>query len=185
MDIIFDLLGGSPSDLLLPRNFLIVEGKSEFDLLTNIIRNHYDGEFDGIKILFAGGNTERQSETIDAIDKTLRPLVGADHGIYKDRLVVILDKPNSSQTASYAAFRTGYPYLFDSGRVFELPFCSLEEYYPHPWTKTSTEVQAMRSTPRAKTQLAKEVAGGIVKSDFESQMIVIYDALLKCRSESF
>ncbi len=31
IDIIFDLLGGSPSDLLLPRNFLIVEGKSDFE----------------------------------------------------------------------------------------------------------------------------------------------------------
>lgn len=185
MDIVFDLLGGSPSDLLLPRNFLIVEGKSEFDLLTNIIKNHYCGEFDGIKILFAGGDTERQSETIDAVDKTLRPLVGTNHGIYKDKLVVILDKPNSSQSASYATFKTGHPYLFDSGRVFELPFCTLEEYYPNPWTKTAIEVQAMKSTPRAKTQLAREVASEIQKSDFESQMIVMFQALLKCREESF
>jgi putative ATP-dependent endonuclease of OLD family len=185
MDIVFDLLGGSPSDLLLPRNFLIVEGKSEFELLTNIIKNHYVGEFDGIKILFAGGDTERQSETIDAVDKTLRPLVGTDHGIYKDKLVVLLDLPNSSQTDSYATFKTGYPYLFDSGRVFVLPFCTLEEYYPNPWTKTASGVKEMSQISGEKTRLAKEVASGIQKSDFESQMSVIYNALMKCREESF
>ena len=107
-----------------------------------------------------------------------RPLVGTDHGIYKDKLVVILDKPNSRQTANYAMFKAGYPYLFDSGRVFALPFCTLEEYYPKPWTKTETEVPAMKTTPRAKTKLARKVAKEILKSDFGSQMIAIYGALL-------
>jgi putative ATP-dependent endonuclease of OLD family len=185
MDVVFDLLGGSPSDLLLPRNFLIVEGKSEWVLLTGMIKNHYAGDFDGIKILFAGGDTKRQSESIDAVDKTLRPLVGADHGIYKDRLVVIIDKPNAAQAASYATFKTSYPYLFNSGRVFEIPFCTLEEYYPNPWTKNESEVHDMKSIPGAKTQLAKEVASGIQKNDFESHMTEIYNALLKCRDESF
>ena len=32
--VVFELLGGSPSDLLLPRNFLIAEGPSEVELLT-------------------------------------------------------------------------------------------------------------------------------------------------------
>ena len=31
--VIFELLGGSPTDLLFPNNFLIVEGRSEFTLL--------------------------------------------------------------------------------------------------------------------------------------------------------
>ena len=39
--IVFELLGGSPSDLLLPKNFLIVEGQSEFEFLTRVIRRFY------------------------------------------------------------------------------------------------------------------------------------------------
>ena len=35
--IVFDLLGGSPSDLLLPRKFIIVEGQSEFEFSTNTL----------------------------------------------------------------------------------------------------------------------------------------------------
>ena len=32
--VIYELLGGSPADLLLPRNFLIVEGRCEYELLS-------------------------------------------------------------------------------------------------------------------------------------------------------
>ena len=96
LDIIFELLGGSPHDLLLPRNFLIVEGKSEYELLMGVIRRHYPEQFEGIKISFAGGDLRRQRESIEAVDKTLRPLVGTEGGIYRDRLVVLLDKPNTS-----------------------------------------------------------------------------------------
>ncbi len=35
-NVIFELLGGSPGDLLLPNNFLIVEGKSEIEFLTRV-----------------------------------------------------------------------------------------------------------------------------------------------------
>jgi putative ATP-dependent endonuclease of OLD family len=39
--VVYELLGGSPADLLLPRNFLIVEGLSELELLTRVIKRFY------------------------------------------------------------------------------------------------------------------------------------------------
>lgn len=39
IDIIYELLGGSPYDLLLPKNFLVVEGKSDYEFITRIIKN--------------------------------------------------------------------------------------------------------------------------------------------------
>jgi putative ATP-dependent endonuclease of OLD family len=185
LDIIFELLGGSPHDLLLPRNFLIVEGKSEYELLMGVIRRHYPEQFEGIKILFAGGDLRRQRESIEAVDKTLRPLVGTEGGIYRDRLVVLLDKPNTSQQANYESFQTGYSFLFDTGRVFELPNCSLEECYPSPWTKTEDEVQTMGGEEGAKIKLAREVSSIITKDGFESGLTILFDALNKCDSEAF
>lgn len=42
--IVFELLGGSPADLLLPRNFLIVEGPSEVEFITRVIKRFYLGK---------------------------------------------------------------------------------------------------------------------------------------------
>jgi putative ATP-dependent endonuclease of OLD family len=182
-DVIFELLGGSPYDLLLPKNFLIVEGKSEYELITRIIKKYYADEFKGIKVLFAGGDVIPQQESIEAIDRTLRPLVG-DNAIYKDRIVVLLDKPNTQQQGSYNSFKTGYPFLFSERRVFELPNCSLEECYPAPWVKTADEVKALQAVG-GKKNLATEVAEAITKEDFEAQLAVIFNALTKCKDCAF
>lgn len=66
----------------------------------------------------------RQKDTIDVIDKTLRPLVGVNT-IYKNSLIVLLDKPNEQQLSSYKRFKQGYPFLFEDNRIFELPNYSL------------------------------------------------------------
>jgi predicted ATP-dependent endonuclease of OLD family len=53
INIIFELLGGSPSDLLLPRNFLIVEGKCEYEFINAVIKRFYSEKYTGLKVLFA------------------------------------------------------------------------------------------------------------------------------------
>jgi putative ATP-dependent endonuclease of the OLD family len=184
VDIIFDLLGGSPYDLLLPRNFLIVEGKSEFELLTRIVKRHYNEEFKGLKVLFAGGDVIQQQNSIEAVDNALRPLVG-DNAVYKDRLVVLLDKPNATQQNSYDRFKQGYPYLFSEGRVFELTTNSLEESYPGQWQKTPQEVETLQAQKNGKKNLAIEVAEAITKESFESDLKVLFDALTKCNEKAF
>lgn len=185
IDIIYELLGGSPYDLLLPKNFLIVEGKSEYEFMTRIIKRFYSEEYKGIKVLFAGGDTVKQKETIDAVHKTLQPLVGTDNAIYKATLVVLLDKPNEQQQANYDLFKKGYPYLFSESRVYELEHFSLEEYYPTPWAKTAEEVEALQAEEGGKKRLAIEVAEGISKEDFETKMSIIHNALQKSLEKSF
>ncbi len=185
MDVIFELLGGSPYDLLLPRNFLIVEGKSEYELLTRIAKKFYSESFKGLKILFAGGDIVEQEESITAVHKTLTPLVGSDNAIYKDRLVVLLDKPNTQQRKAYDTFKRSYRYLAGSGRIFELPENALEQYYPQPWKKNAEEIKALQAIPERKKTLAVEVADNISQAEFEEQMSVLYSALVKCNEEAF
>ncbi len=184
INIIYELLGGSPYDLLLPKNFLVVEGKSEYELITRVIKKYYREEYKGIKVLFAGGDITRQQDAIDAVDKTLRPLVG-DNAVYKKSLVVLLDKPNPTQKSLYDQFKQGYKYLFDDERVFELPTNTLEEYYPSPYTKTAEEVKELQEVDGGKKQLAVEVAENISKEDFEAKMTVVSDAIKKALEKSY
>ncbi len=185
IDIIYELLGGSPYDLLLPKNFLIVEGKSEYEFITRIIKRHYNEQYNGLKVLFAGGDITRQQQSIETVHKTLQPLVGSENAIYRNTLVVLLDKPNSKQQPSYDSFKQGYGYLFDDERVFELGNCSLEECYPDPWTKTEDEVKQLQAVDGAKKKLAIEVAEGLSKDDFETKMATVHNALKKCFEKSY
>lgn len=183
-DIIYELLGGSPADLLLPRNFLVVEGKSEFEFLSAIVRRFYSEEFRGIKILFGGGDIDEQTTTLYAVDKTLRPLVGDASPVYRNKIVVVIDCPNVEQQYKYNKFKTGYPYLFTERRVFELPKCSLEEYYPPPFTKNAEESKLL-GQQRMKVAYAKEVGTEITKAQFESQMPVLASAVKRCCELAF
>lgn len=183
-DIIYELLGGSPADLLLPRNFLIVEGKSEYEFLNAVVRRFYSSEFQGIKILFGGGDINEQTATLYAVDKTLRPLVADASPVYRGKVVVLIDRPNPKQQSNYDKFKTGYPYLFDEGRVFELPSCSLEEYYAPPFTKTLEEAKLLGKQGE-KVAYAKTVGAEITKLQFESHMPVLADALKRCCQLAF
>ncbi|MDD3663266.1 MAG: AAA family ATPase, partial [Candidatus Pacebacteria bacterium] len=186
INIIFDLLGGSPSDLLLPRNFLIVEGKSDFEFIRIIIKRFYKELFSGIKILFAGGDITQQEESLSAVDKLFRPLAGSENPIYKDKTIILIDKPNQSQLNNYQLFKDSYPYLFNGSncQVFELATESLEEYFPHPYNKSQDEVKQMQLNGE-KVEYAKKVALKISQEDFENNMSIIFEALKKCNEISF
>jgi len=184
INIIFELLGGSPADLLLPRNFLIVEGKCEFEFVSIVIRRFYSTKFSGIKVLFASGDLDEQEPTLLAVHKLFSPLAGADNPIYKNKAIVLIDKPNSNQQTKYNLFKQGYPYLFKNSQVFELTSESLEEYYPSPYTKNSTEI-AQLVTDGKKVEYAKDVAERITQEQFEDSMGVIFKALMKCNELAF
>ena len=184
IDIVFDLLGGSPSDLLLPRNFLIVEGKSEFEFISTIIKKFYKDQYKGIKILFAGGDIDEQKSSLHAIHKLFAPLAGSDNPIYKHRAIILVDKQNDQQQKKYKDFKKNHPYLFPdktgSKQFFELPVESIEEYYPDPYKKSKNEIPN-----NEKVRYAKKIADKITKNQFESEMKVIFDALEACNSKAF
>lgn len=184
IDIVFDLLGGSPSDLLLPRNFLIVEGKSEFEFITEIIKRFYRDKFLGIKVLYAGGDIDEQESTLLGVHKLFSPLAGSDNPIYKDKSIILIDKPNSSQQSKYKLFKEGYSYLYNNNQVFELPEESLEKYYPEQYKKNDDEIKILGSGGK-KVEYAKKVALEISQTEFENKMTVIFEALESCNNKSF
>lgn len=170
--VVFDLLGGSPSDLLFPSNFLIVEGRTEFELLTRIISRFYSDK-PRLQIIFAGGDVERQRKSMDAIHIAFTPL--NQTAVYRDKLIILCDQPNAQQLELFRVFVEKNSHLQAGGRLFKLEQHSIEEAYPMPWKKNAAEVAAM--TSRDKTELGKIVGGSISQQDFESSLSMIYAAL--------
>jgi putative ATP-dependent endonuclease of OLD family len=177
--VIYDLLGGSPSDILLPKNFLIVEGASECKFLQIIINRFYSDVFSDIFVLAAEGDTAQQSRSMDAINKVLMPL----KPIYDGKIVILCDHPNSQQQANFDLFVSSY-HLAENEDHFILSSSSLEEYYPNEWTKTAAEVAIMQQN-REKVRYAQKVAEEITQTQFESNMSIIHGALLKTKERAF
>lgn len=179
MNIIYDLLGGSPADLLLPSNFLIVEGQSEFHFLDIIIRKFYKDQFGKIKILFARGDVIEQEKRYIRVAETYMPL---NNPIYKERVIFIFDKPNALIQNKYVEFKTAHPYLIDNEHLHQLTTETLEEYYPERWKKTKIE---MVNENLSKVPYAKMVANAITQEEFEQNMIVLKTALDKAVDKGF
>jgi putative ATP-dependent endonuclease of the OLD family len=180
IDVVFELLGGSPTDLLLPRNFLIVEGRSDYEFIVGVIRRFYQDQLRGIKILFSGGDIEKQEGELMAVHQLFTPLAGSDNPIYRDCTVILIDKPNDKQKHKYEMFKQGYPYLFKNNQVFELQAETLEECYPKPYTKAHGEVPN-----EEKVKYARQVASSITKEQFEGEMPVLHEALKRAAYLSF
>jgi putative ATP-dependent endonuclease of OLD family len=179
MNIIYDLLGGSPADLLLPSNFIIVEGQAEFHFLDIIIRRFYKNQFGKIKILFARGDIIEQEKRYIRIAETYAPL---NNPIYKEKVVFIFDKPNISIQTKYDEFKMAHPYLKDKEHLHQLPTETLEEYYPNSWKKTKTEMEAENLS---KVSYAKKVAENITQEEFEQYMSVLKATLEKAVEKGF
>jgi hypothetical protein len=96
----------------------------------------------------------------------------------------LIDKPNPGQQTKYDSFKTGYPYLFTNGQVFELSKNMLEEYYPAPYTKTAEETKRLQEE-KEKVNYAKKVGNEISKESFEGEMSIIFEALEACNNKSF
>ena len=175
-NIVYELLGGTPADLLLPKNFLIVEGKTESDLLARVIERHYP-EFD-FQIIPADGNLKRSTRTLNGVNTAYKAL---DVSIYRDKTVILCDKPDEDRFL--LEFLAGHLHLKKDQHVFVLPFQQIECVYPDTWKKTEEEAAAM--TGDEKVALAKTVAEGITKADFESEMVTVFNALKSCKSLSF
>lgn len=170
--VVYELLGGSPSDLLSPNNFMIVEGRSEYELLTRLIRRFYAVK-PRLQIIIAEGDMEKQRKSMDAINTAFTPLNQTP--IYREHLVILCDKPNEQQAVEFEKFVATYTHLSTNGQLIQLSTNSLEESYPLSWIKTAKEVAALSS--RQKTDLATFVGDNITQSDFEAGMPAVFQAL--------
>lgn len=173
-DTIFELLGGHPADLLLPPNFLIVEGKSEMVFFHCLIKRFYQDR-PNIKVIAATGDDEAAANLYDAIQKMLS--INDDRAIYGDKIVVSLDKPDASKEERFNSFKSNNPALESSGRLFVLPTESLEDYYP------SDLVENCGFNDKVKK--ARWMAKNITQKHFEEEMEVMYEAIAKCWDLAF
>ncbi|GAB2801435.1 ATP-dependent nuclease [Dyella kyungheensis] len=171
-ELVYELLGGSPADLLFPRNFLVVEGASEDIFLGHVVRRFY-ADKPQTKVIRAEGDHSRQERTMNALSVAFAPL--AHTPVYRDRLVVLCDQPSTGRQRDFNAFMDAYKEFVARGQFVVSPAHSLEEGYPEPWRKTGDEVRAMQS--RDKTTLAGEVGQKITKEQFEKEMSHVFGAL--------
>lgn len=178
LDAIYNMLGGSPADLLLPRNFLIVEGQSEYHFLQRIIERFYSEEAKNIKIIFARGDIERQFDVYYKIAEIYTPL--HTNGVYREKVVFLLDKPNNSQLASYDMFKEVHDWLIEGEHLNTLEYETLEEAYPGNWKKERDEIDYKEKVP-----YAIEVANKLTESEFQKGMPTVYNALMKVISKAF
>jgi predicted ATP-dependent endonuclease of OLD family len=192
--IVFELLGGSPSDLLLPRNFLIVEGVSEYELLTRIIDRFYS-DMPQIQIIKACGDIDQIERTINAIEKAFTPL---DLSIYKERIVILMDQPSAQTLASVTEFLRKNRHLQVNNQHHQLMERNLEQCYPDitdkshgNWKKTQIQLEELNENGKKvfngpkKVQLAKHVGNNITQERFETDLSCCFNALNQCWNKAF
>ncbi|MBI0399326.1 ATP-dependent nuclease [Cyclobacterium marinum] len=192
--VVFELLGGSPSDLLLPKNFLIVQGQSEFELLTRVIKRFYR-EQPKIQIIKANGDVDQVERTINAIEKTFVPL---NSSIYSHKAVILIDEPSDQTRGGVNQFLQNYKTLNDNNQFFQLVGRDLEQSYPNQkcviygnWRKTQEELDAVNEngkriiTGAKKKKLAKYVGDNITQEQFESDLEICFKALTRCWELSY
>ena len=129
-----------------------------------------------IKVLFACGDIERASNLYYLIHETYKPLL--TNGVYKGKVVFLLDQPDASKSALFQAFKDAHPYLLEGEQLHLLPVPALEMYYPNPYKKTKQQVDEMNEI-KAKVDLAKVVASSITEDQLRTEMPIISSMLTK------
>jgi predicted ATP-binding protein involved in virulence len=180
--VIYELLGGSPSDLLLPRNFLIVEGKSDQIFIKKIIDRFYPVR-PPLQIIYAEGDFEKQRESMNAINAVFASL--AQNPIYRDKLVILCDHPHPSKQADFDEFVRNYPRLVQQSQLFVLTAQSLEEYYAMAYRQTSDQVRDLGQHLGLKRDMARHVGNSLTQQEFENEMPIIWHALETCWANAY
>lgn len=175
-EVIYELLGGNPADLLLPCNFLIVEGASEEIFLNGIIRRFY-ADKPQVQVVKADGDDERQRQNMEAINLVLKPL--SYRPIYRKKLTILCDQPDHVKLPRFNEFKAANPHLEANGQLHILGVPSLEQAYPAAW-RPSVSIGSKQKKP-----LAKSVAEEITQAVFEAEMPIVFAALTHCWENAY
>ena len=168
--IVYEMLGGTPNDLLFPSNFIIVEGQSDYHFIT-ILLNRFFADKNPIRVLYAEGQPERQVKFLDALDTVYKTLY--TNVVYKGKPVILCDKPsNEAYKTKLGEFMKAYKLEFDKN-VFELPYGNLEEYYPKKY------LPPQGISDLEKVNIAQKIANKITKEELENEMTVINNTIIK------
>jgi predicted ATPase len=176
--VVYDMLGGKPADLLLPSNFIIVEGRSDYEFM-KIMMDRFYPEYKNMHILYSEGDIERQKATLRAVGDTYNTLYC--NPVYKDRAVLLCDKPSEGRkTENYNSFVKSFS-LQEDNNIFTLSETDIEMIYPAPYKKRKEEL----TDDFDKVKYAIEVANAITKEDFESSMLKVHNALKMAYAKSY
>lgn len=175
--VIYELLGGSPADLLLPRNFVIVEGASEVEFLNKVIERHY-AHRPQLQIIPANGDMIAARRSFAVVDRAYRHF---HDSIYTHRLLILVDRQQPHEPVDN--FTAAYPALIQNGQFRELSKGSLEESYAAPWQRTAQQVQGMNG--KQKFALARQAGEGISQEQFEADMPEFFGALTRAWELAF
>jgi putative ATP-dependent endonuclease of OLD family len=168
MRTVYELLGGSPTDLLLPANFLVVEGPSEVEFIEAVCSRFYPDK-PRIQVVAANGDDARQAQYLAAIMKCYAPL--GDSPIYRERAVLLFDAPTGAEKqARLESFLDQHRHIRNNNRAHTLPTTGLEDYYPNA-------AKAPFAGLKNKVQLAKKLGSNISQAQFEHEMPVVFAAL--------
>lgn len=189
-NIVYDLLGGNPSDLLLPRNFLLVEGTSDKLFIDTVIKRFYSNEKQ-IQVIPVWGDIEKANRVFDYLSSIFAPL---NRSLYQSKVIILLDKIDSSKNNAFDEFLKKYPDLNKDNQIIELSVSSIEEYYPEAnqdqigghnqavcWKRNSGH----DLNSKQKHTLAKHVGTLITQEKFEKEMTMILSALKKCWENAY
>ncbi|MCF3649049.1 ATP-dependent nuclease [Synoicihabitans lomoniglobus] len=173
-EVIFELLGGSPADILLPANFLIVEGPSEVEFFKHVISRHYSHQVE-IHVLAANGDDERQRQQVTAVEDLLATI--DRRPIYREKLTILFDKPDTGKEQRFEDFKNGRLHANANDQLFVLPVHGLEDYYP----------AALRAATQLahKVKLAEYMGRNITKENFENHMPIMFRALEHCWANAY
>jgi len=173
---VYELLGGSPADLLFPANFLIVEGASELHFLERVCSRFYSDK-PRIQLVAANGDDERQAQYLSSIMKVYSPL--GESPIYRGRVVIVFDRPEGPEKeARLNAFLEENRELRRAGLTFALPVAGLEDYYP-------LSLRERFANLTRKTTLAKRIGEEISRAEFEEGMPIFFEALKACWESAY
>ncbi len=173
---VYELLGGKPTDLLLPANFLVVEGPSEVLFIEAVCARFYIDK-PRIHVVAANGDDERQAQYLSALMKCYAPL--KDSPVYRRCAVLLFDAPTGEEKqARLTSFLDQHTDIRDNNRAHTLPTTGLEDYYP-------AALRGRYPNLMNKTKLAKTLGAIIDQNQFEQEMPVIFSALTACWDKSY
>jgi hypothetical protein len=103
-DLTFRLLGASFSDLMLPENYLIVEGGSDYIFLSRVAQLVDSVKATKLQIAYVQG-IQNAPPSVNAIAEMIRPYY-AEESVYSERIVCLIDEPiNKSEERSAAEIK--------------------------------------------------------------------------------
>jgi predicted ATP-dependent endonuclease of OLD family len=100
-DLTFKLLGASFSDLMLPENYLVVEGGSDYIFLSKVAQLIDSVKATKLQTAYVQG-IQNALPSVNAIAEMIRPYY-AEESVYSERIVCLIDEPKNKDEERSAA----------------------------------------------------------------------------------